>query len=77
MGYQDRDWYNDWRKQQERGGSSDDPPSNPYRDALRRRHASRKPSNKPNYWHGPSITLGAFLAFLVILVLNGFRFWFR
>jgi hypothetical protein len=79
MGYQDRDWYNDWRKEQERGDSSKNPPPNPYRDALRARHARRagvKPSSKPRYWHGPSITLGAFLAFLFIFFINGFRIWF-
>ena len=62
MGYQDRDWYKEAHK-----------------DRERRSYMRRFPS--PSHWgfkvHWPSLSLGAFLAFLLLFALNGFRFWFR
>jgi hypothetical protein len=84
MSYHDRDWYNNWRKEQEASNASSVPaassqaaPHNPYKDALRRHQKPSQRLKTASRWHAPSIFLGAFLAFLLIFVLNGFRFWFR
>lgn len=47
-----------------------------YKERNRRSYNRRSPSNWGFKVHWPSLTLGAFSAFLLMFFLNGFRFWF-